>query len=732
VRLGLGNLGLALTYTLVARLSLHYAILGRHIALVGPAAGLALACLLLSKGTLWPGIALGAILAHASLGPPLLPALVIGCGQALAAWTGYRWLTRRRDFDPGLNRLSDYLALGLAGTLAATLGAGIGTLALAFSGDLPWGTAPLAWIKWSMGDWLGVLVVTPPLLVWARPTRLPRSARYWLEVALFTGITLLTGAIVFGGWQRVLLGGYAHGFMMFPIVIWAALRFGRRVTTLFILMALAMALASVSLATGTFARNFADNGMAGSWLFGASLAVTGMTLAILINERRRTLQALAAGKGQLRAIYDTSNAAIFMVDPADRILHANRRMAEMFDQPLSDLIGGESIAQVHPDERETARARMTAFMASELDHVTAERRYLRRDGTEFWGEISGRRVKDESGRVIGVVGLIIDISSRKEAQAQLRLAAKVFENSHEGIVITDADTRILSANRAFTTITGYSEEEIRGRTPQQLQSGQYSKAFYAEMWRRLLEANHWEGEISNRRKDGRIAAEWLSISAVRLDNGKIANYVAIFTDITERKRDEERIRRLAHYDPLTELPNRSLLFDRMNKVVTSARRYGRRFAVLFLDLDGFKPINDSYGHDVGDAVLREVAQRLSAKVRDNDTVSRQGGDEFVILVPELPEPEQVTQLGGKLLDIIAEPYRIDSLELHLTASIGISVYPEDGENIDILMKNADSAMYRAKNAGRNTLVCHGTGAQAGHQPDDRRKSLWDSGPGSSG
>ena len=707
LRLGLGNLGLTLVYALVARLSLHYAIIGRHIALVGPAAGLALACLLLSDGELWPGVALGAVLAHASMGSSPLPGIIIGGAQALAAWAGYRGLARRRDFDRGLNRLSDYLALALAGALAALLGAGIGTLVLTSSGALSWDMAPLAWLKWAMGDWLGVLVLAPLFLVWARPAHLPRSARYWLEVALFTVITLAAGAIIFGGWKRALLGDYAHGFMMFPLAIWAALRFGRRVTTLFILTALAMALASIDLGTGTFAHDFAATGMSGFWLFAASLAVTGMSLAILINERRRTLLALAAGERQLRAIYDTSNAAIFLVDHAGRIIHANRRMAEMFDRPLAELVGSEYVAQVHPDERESGRASMLSLLSSTLDFVTVERHYQRRDGSEFWGELSARRLLDASGQRIGLVALIVDVSSRKEAQTQLLLAAKVFENSHEGIVITDADTRILSANRAFTAITGYSEEEIRGQTPQQLQSGQYPKAFYAEMWRRLIEANHWEGEISNRRKDGSIAAEWLSISAVRLDNGKIANYVAIFTDISERKRDEERIRRLAHYDPLTELPNRSLLFDRMSNTLTSARRYDKRFAVLFLDLDGFKPINDSYGHDVGDAVLREVARRLEAKVRDSDTVSRHGGDEFVILVPELPESEPLVQLGGKLLDIIAEPYAVDGLELQLTASIGISVYPEDGEDIDSLMKNADSAMYRAKNAGRNTLVRYG-------------------------
>jgi diguanylate cyclase (GGDEF)-like protein len=227
------------------------------------------------------------------------------------------------------------------------------------------------------------------------------------------------------------------------------------------------------------------------------------------------------------------------------------------------------------------------------------------------------------------------------------------------------------------------------------------------MWLRLNDTGHWDGEIWNRRKDGTIYPEWISISTVRNENGAIINYIAIFTDITERKAAEDRIRHLAQYDFLTDLPNRALLFDRLTREFFEARRYNKRFAVLFIDLDKFKPVNDQYGHAVGDLLLREVARRLAGNVRDSDTVSRQGGDEFIILVPELPEIEQVVQLGLKLLRILDEPHLIDGHTLHVTPSIGIAVYPDDGEDVDTLMKNADTAMYRAKNAGRNNLQCYG-------------------------
>jgi diguanylate cyclase (GGDEF)-like protein/PAS domain S-box-containing protein len=288
-----------------------------------------------------------------------------------------------------------------------------------------------------------------------------------------------------------------------------------------------------------------------------------------------------------------------------------------------------------------------------------------------------------------------------EQTRQLELAAKVFASSSEGIVITDADKRIITTNRGLTEITGYTVEETVGQTPKLFSSGKHDAAFFSAMWTTLREQGHWHGEIWNRRKDGTIYPEWLSINAVRDDQGTISNYIGTFIDITERKAIEERIRRLAELDPLTELPNRLLFHDRLGQAIAAAHRSQHKLALLFLDLDRFKNINDSLGHNIGDQVLQQVAKRLRGSVREVDTVSRLGGDEFVVLLTDQSHPEQALLVAHKLLEILGQPYRMGDFELTVTPSIGIALYPEDGNDAHTLLKNADSAMYLAKSLGRN-------------------------------
>lgn len=422
-----------------------------------------------------------------------------------------------------------------------------------------------------------------------------------------------------------------------------------------------------------------------------------------ITEQRQAEFALKERERLMRTIYDASSVAIFLVDTQGRITHANQRMAEIFGWPLNDLTGTEYVEHIHPDERDIGRSRMLALMASEIDHVDLERHYWKRDGSQFWGHLTGRRLISEDGRLVGLVGVIADESLRKSAQDQLKLAARVFEVSMEGIVITDSSNRIVSINRAFTEITGYTQNETLGKTPSLLSSGRHSPAFYAAMWAQLGERGTWSGEIWNRKKNGDIFPEWLSIAALRDDHGNTENYIAIFSDITVRKEAEAHIRRLAQFDHLTDLPNRVLLYDRLNQIHANALRHQRRFAVLFLDLDHFKPINDIHGHAIGDEVLKLVAQRLRDSIRASDTVARNGGDEFVITVPEVNSPDEVARLGGKLLEVIDAPYLVNNLVLSVTPSIGVSLYPDDGEDIDTLMRVADQAMYQAKAAGRNAM-----------------------------
>lgn len=288
------------------------------------------------------------------------------------------------------------------------------------------------------------------------------------------------------------------------------------------------------------------------------------------------------------------------------------------------------------------------------------------------------------------------------AEGKLRLAAKVFDNLLEGVMVTDADARVISINPAFTHISGYCSEDILGCNPNLLRSDLHGEAFFREMWAQLAESGQWRGEIWNKRKNGDVFLAWQTISVVYDAAGSISHYVSVLFDITERHRQEELVRHRAYHDGLTGLPNRQLFHDRLTQALLRAHREGEMLAVMFLDLDRFKEVNDRLGHDVGDQLLCEVARRIKACIREGDTVARQGGDEFVLLLPRVKRLDNLIHLAQKVLQSLHGSIRIIDHELQPTISIGISVFPADGDQPDALIKCADEAMYQAKQNGRNT------------------------------
>jgi diguanylate cyclase (GGDEF)-like protein/PAS domain S-box-containing protein len=289
------------------------------------------------------------------------------------------------------------------------------------------------------------------------------------------------------------------------------------------------------------------------------------------------------------------------------------------------------------------------------------------------------------------------------SQRDLYLAEKVIESSLEGVMVTDAHSRIVSVNPAFSRMTGYAAEEVVGLNPSVLNSGRQSPAFYARMWDSLLRDGQWEGEVWNRRKSGEVYPQLLHITAIRDSDGQLTHYAALFTDISRLKETEARIRDLAYYDPLTGLPNRRLLEDRLQVELAHAARLRCRLAVMFVDLDRFKRINDSLGHAVGDKLLVEIAARLRGSLRDDDTVARMGGDEFLVIINNLSGPDEAAMTARRLVAALRRPVNIEGRELIVTTSVGVSVYPDDSRDADTLIKHADVAMYRAKDEGRNSF-----------------------------
>lgn len=299
--------------------------------------------------------------------------------------------------------------------------------------------------------------------------------------------------------------------------------------------------------------------------------------------------------------------------------------------------------------------------------------------------------------------IIRDVTRIREREFENKLSTVVLQSASEGVMITDVEGEIRAVNPAFTRITGYSSEEVIGRSPKLLQSGTHSRYFYEGMWRALKETGAWQGMIHNRAKDGRNYPQWLCINSVKDDAGMVLSYIGVFSDLSSMQKAENSLSYLAYYDTLTGLPNRQLLQDRSRQVLSQSRRSGVYFTLMFIDLDGFKAINDTYGHDVGDRVLQEIATRMNSSVREIDTVARLGGDEFILLSPGLFGEASIARLCGKLLDAIGKPIIQAGQELCVGASIGCAEYPQHGDDEVALIKHADIAMYQAKKSGGNSF-----------------------------
>jgi diguanylate cyclase (GGDEF)-like protein/PAS domain S-box-containing protein len=387
-------------------------------------------------------------------------------------------------------------------------------------------------------------------------------------------------------------------------------------------------------------------------------------------------------------------------DPAGRIIGFSPQAERMFGCAAAQALGRRGLEVVGLDLTGCTPALPSAPVVQRM-----ERPCTRADGTVFVAEIALVGVLQQGQRFYCLQ--LRDITERKLAEEGLRITAAAF-NSREGMVISDANGVILRVNPTFTAITGYSAAEAVGKKTNMLSSGRQDAAFYQAMWASIVKTGAWKGEIWNRKKSGEVYAEWLTVTAIRNAAGDATHYVGTFTDITARKAVEAEIQQLAFYDPLTGLPNRRLLMDRLKQALAAGRRYQRFGAVFFIDLDYFKTINDTLGHDRGDALRQQVSERLRPSVREGDTVARLGGDEFVVMLLDLSTHRaeavaEVQAVGQKIVAALRQPYQLGSLVHHGSASVGASLFDEDVESAEELLKRADVALYQAKGAGRNQV-----------------------------
>lgn len=402
---------------------------------------------------------------------------------------------------------------------------------------------------------------------------------------------------------------------------------------------------------------------------------------------------------QLDAILACSSVGIALVRNRQQIW-CNQAMSDIFGYAVGEM-NGQSTRRFYPSEGDYERLGLAAYNALlRGERFGTERQMRHKDGHLLWARMWGKLLSSDDPEA-GSIWTFEDVSERKEAEAESALAASVFHETSQGIMVTDPAGHILSVNEAFTRITGYRREEAVGQTPRLLRSNHQDRGFYEDFWRKLTEEGRFEGELWNRRKDGEAFLAWQTVSAIRDSAGTTFRYVALFSDVTEIRKDDQRIRHIAFHDALTDLPNRILLRDRLEHALATAGRSHSPVALMFLDLDGFKAVNDTHGHDVGDYVLKEVAARLIEIVRATDTVSRLGGDEFVVLLENPNGRAEVIEIASRIIASINRPMEFGQKVARVGTSIGIAIFPGDGDNAETLLANADAAMYLAKKSGKN-------------------------------
>ena len=449
------------------------------------------------------------------------------------------------------------------------------------------------------------------------------------------------------------------------------------------------------------------------------LACRNQELKEEIFDKERAHAALLDSESRNEAVLNNAAVCIGLLSLDGTYEMVNGLYAEVFGYSQEEFQKMRIQDIIHPDFVDETEEVMERLQHGELEQHYGDKKFLRKDGSIFPGGhwLSARRTGH--GTCNGLVCIISDLTEQKKAEDELRLAHTVFETSSEGMLVTDAENRIIMVNPAFTAITGYQREHALGKDPSFLKSARQDTAFYQQMWEILLRNNSWQGEIWNCRRNGEEYPQWLSIAVIRKSNKSISHYVALFSDISDRKQAEEILRHQAMHDPLTRLPNRVMFDERLRSSLSRAKRLNRRVALLYLDLDNFKTINDSLGHLAGDRVLQMVADRLRDCLRLEDVVARIGGDEFSAILDDIDSIEDAVATAERIIDSLGVVDCSAEGE-HIQTSIGIALYPDHGTDMESLLQHADKAMYTAKRLGKGRSFLAGTPSDE-DEPREQKK-----------
>ncbi|MDR5170891.1 EAL domain-containing protein [Methylobacillus flagellatus] len=829
IRYLLISVAIALGYFLLGHSTIQLGTPATFSTFIWPPAGFALAVLILGGARMLPGLLFGVVATQYSAGLPSAAALLVGAGALAGAVAGYYILKRYLRFEPAMTRLRDLMGMVLVGAIfSPLLSASLGSLGLKLFGVVQGPALYVTWLQWWMGDALGIILLTPAVLACFHYEPIRWTKARVLEAVALAGMLLGLCFLAFNDLLSQAGELEAKAFLVFPLVIWAALSFHQRgaaVASMLIVMTALwggggyhgyfsmeisnaalfnywmFALVTVSIGVGlsglhvgrlhadeqlrrqlglynalSNAQSDAGEGVVviedgkiiyaneALWKIGGydardipmgssflslihpsdrervaqhyaqrirgeytpsryeamAISKSGksipievaaanyrdgservVVLIIDISSRKQAEEALLQSRAEYRELVESVKAVVWRATPDAAFTFVSQEAESLLGYPIQEWTGNPGFwaETMHPDDREWV-VDFCAWETQQLKDHVFEYRMLAADGRVVWLQDIVRVIPDRFGKPQELLGVMLDITARKAAEASLKLSKQVFDNTSEAILIADRDLNILEVNQAYLDMTGCERGDCIGVRLSLLDEPGDGGQTIGSL---VQQDGKWMGELLAHKKSGEYYPEWVSISTVHDSNGILQNYVVVLTDISQRKQSEERLQFLATHDGLTGLPNRALLQERTELALLRAQRYQQRIGVLFIDLDRFKIINDTLGHQAGDMLLQEAASRLRECLRQTDTIARQGGDEFVVLVEDFTEQQYLAGVARKIMHALAQPFILMQQELYISASIGISVYPEDGVDIFSLLKNADMAMYRAKDDGKNTF-----------------------------
>jgi len=679
----------AALYFLIAVLALNFAVTQDNTILFWPSSGFALAVLIKFGSRYAVGVFFGAMLSALYAGNPFIIVIGSALGNTLEPLIAI-YLLKQLSFSSTIYNASNFLSLIIGSGLSAVVNALLAASSLLLAGAIQTQDFLSSSIHWWMADTLGLLLLSPFLLLFNLNNFLKLIRTHYVESSALLAVTLFSACLALTDWQISWLNNLPVGYFLIIALVWSALRFSQVITSLIIFIYFTIALWGLFQNQGMFIHPLSlEPNIELLWLYFVALSITSLLMTYSVNEKNTLYQAINNNKteiyifceGTLNFEFVNQSALNNLGISLDEVLH-------LTPLDIKPLFSPEQFNEL-----------LKPLINNDVSVLKFETIHQRMDGSVYPVDITIQPVNNADRRCY--VASAIDITERQEKEMHRTLGNHVCELSLQAIMITDEENNIIRINSTFSQVTGYSTEDLLGKNPSIFRSGHHGKTFYRQLWDALKSKDHWQGEIYNRRKNGELYLQNLTIKVLRTAMGEVQNYIAMFTDITQDREHTLKLTHLAEHDVLTGLVNKIKLQRDFDSSIALAKRNRNQLAVLFFDLNQFKSINESYGHTYGDEVLQTIADRIKQTVRETDIAARVGGDEFVVLMTNIDSDTASQTLINKLQAVISETISINDINLVITASIGKAEYPDQGHDLDTLLKIARTEADKTKPAAEH-------------------------------